>query len=155
MKRSAVISQDGAYRYALRRVWDLRGPTVLFIGLNPSTADHRVDDRTIGRSIQFAQHWGFGQLTVANLFAFRTPFPRLLWKARDPIGPDNDGWLRRLIAEADVTVAAWGNQGARLARDQAVLPLLRRPLCLAVSKRGHPKHPLYVKGTTTLRDLAV
>ena len=152
MKGSAVFSKDRRYRYALRRVWDPARPTVLFIGLNPSTTDHRVNDRTISRCIRFARDWEFGQLIVANLFAFRTPYPRELWRERDPVGPRNDRWLRRLIAESDTTVAAWGTGGARHERDRAVLALLSQPKCLAISKDGHPKHPLYIRATTSLRD---
>ncbi|HKW09717.1 MAG TPA: DUF1643 domain-containing protein [Gemmatimonadaceae bacterium] len=154
MNRSAVISRDGVYRYALRRVWDAAKPTVLIIGLNPSTADHRVDDPTLRRCIRFAMAWGFGQVTVANLFAFRTSSPRALRRARDPVGYGNDAWLRRLIAGCDEVVVAWGNNGAYLARDRAVLTMLERPKCLGLSRRGFPKHPLYVRATTRLRDLA-
>ena len=153
MNRSAVISRDGLYRYALHRVWDAAKPTVLFIGLNPSTADQHVDDATLRRCIRFATAWGFGQVTVANLFAFRTPSPRALRRARDPIGPRNDAWLRRLIGGAEEVVAAWGNHGSYLARDRTVLAMLERPKCLGVSRRGLPKHPLYLRATTTLRDL--
>lgn len=154
MKRSAVISKDGRYRYVLRRVWDPARPTVLFIGLNPSTADHRADDPTIRRCVRFARDWGFGQLAVGNLFAFRTPRPRDLWTARDPVGSRNDTWLRRLVAEADTTVAAWGAHGARFGRDQIVLEWLGRPMCLAITNDGHPRHPLYIPATARLRDLA-
>lgn len=154
MKRSAVISRDGKYRYALRRIWDPRKPAVLFVGLNPSTADHRVDDRTIRRCIGFAQAWGFGQLFVANLFAYRTPFPSALRNVDNPVGPYNDRWLRRLANEAKVVVAAWGNHGSYLGRDRDALPLLGRPMCLAMSKRGQPKHPLYIPASAKLRDLA-
>lgn len=155
MKGSAVFSKDRRYRYALRRVWDPARPTILFICLNPSTADHRLNDRTVFRCIRFAQGWEFGQLIVANLFAFRTPYPRTLWRARDPVGPRNDRWLRRLIAESHTTVAAWGTHGTRFDRNRAVLALLPRPKCLAITKHGHPKHPLYIPATTKLRDLAV
>jgi len=153
MDRSAVISRDGRYRYALRRVWDTTKPTLLFIGLNPSTADARVDDPTLRRCIRFARTWGFGQVTVANLFAYRTPSPSELRRARDPIGPRNDAWLRRLIGDADEVAVAWGNHGSYLARDRTVLAMLERPKCLGVSRRGLPKHPLYIRATTTLRDL--
>lgn len=153
MNRSAVISRDGLYRYALRRVWDASKPTVLFIGLNPSTADHRDDDPTLRRCMRFAMAWGFGQVAVANLFAFRTPSPRALRRARDPIGPLNDAWLRRLIGGAEKVVAAWGNHGSYLARDRAVLAMLERPKCLGVTGRGFPTHPLYIRATTKLRDL--
>lgn len=153
MQRSAIISTDGQYRYALRRAWDRNRPSVLFIGLNPSRADDRVDDRTINRCIRFADAWGYGQLVMGNLFAFRTPYPRSLWRARDPIGPLNDRWLRRLIAEADITVVAWGTKGNRWGRDRVVLNWIASPKCLAISKHGHPKHPLYLPASSTLREL--
>jgi len=57
VQRAAVLSRDGLYRYALRRVWDPARPAVLFIGLNPSTADHRIDDPTIRRCVRFARDW--------------------------------------------------------------------------------------------------
>lgn len=152
MQRTAVISRDGTYRYALRRTWDSAGPVVLFVGLNPSTADNRVDDPTIRRCIQFSGDWGFGGLVVANLFAFRTSSPRVLRRVADPIGPRNDAWLRRLVDEAEVVVAAWGNHGDYLSRDREVMRLLRRPRCLAVTKRGQPKHPLYIPRSVGLSD---
>jgi hypothetical protein len=37
--KSAVISQDRLYRYSLTRVWDEKKRRVMFVGLNPSTAD--------------------------------------------------------------------------------------------------------------------
>jgi hypothetical protein len=128
---------------------------VLFIGLNPSTADHRVDDRTIRRCVQFARSWGYGQLAMANLFALRTSSPDVLRRDSNPVGPRNDRWIRQLIGEGEAkeVVVAWGDQGAYLARDRAVLAMLVRPRCLGVSKLGHPRHPLYMLGTTMLRDL--
>lgn len=39
IKKSAEISPDGLYRYSLERTWDEDKPTVLFVCLNPSTAD--------------------------------------------------------------------------------------------------------------------
>jgi len=153
MHRSAEISRDGRYRYMLRRVWDDTRPTVLFVGLNPSTADAARDDPTIRRCMRFASDWGFGQLIVANLFAFRTSSPRLLRRVRAPIGPHNDRWLRRLTAEAEATVVAWGNHGTFLGRDQQVLELLADPRCLDVTKRGQPRHPLYVRASVRPRRM--
>ena len=153
VNRSAVLSGDGRYRYALHRQWNATKPTVLFIGLNPSTADHRVDDRTIRRCVQFARSWGFGQLAMANLFALRTSSPRALRCDSNPVGPRNDRWIRQLIGEAEEVVVAWGDHGAYLARDRAVLAMLVRPRCLGLSKLGHPRHPLYLRGSTMLRDL--
>lgn len=153
-RRSAVLSRDGRYRYALRRVWDENARTVLFVGLNPSTADHLVDDPTIRRCMAFAHGWGFGQLLVANLFAFRTSSPTRLRAARDPIGADNDRWIGRLTRDAHLTVVAWGNHGGFLDRDADVLQLLGAPHCLTVNKSGQPKHPLYVQASAQLRPFA-
>jgi hypothetical protein len=155
MFRSASFSRDGRYRYALRRVWDPSRPAVLFIGLNPSTADHRVDDPTIRRCIRFAADWGFGRLLVGNLFAFRTPSPRVLRDATDPFGPRNDRWLRRLARDADVIVAAWGNDGSYLGRDREILALLGSVHCLGITRRGQPKHPLYVPASTGLQGFRI
>jgi hypothetical protein len=153
MLGSAVFSRDGRYRYALRRVWDDGKPAVLFVGLNPSTADAHRDDATIRRCARFARDWGFGQLLVGNLFAFRTSSPRTLRGTRAPVGPNNDRWLRRLTSEADVTVAAWGNSGVLLDRDREVLELLEDPRCLEMTKRGCPKHPLYVRASARPRRM--
>jgi hypothetical protein len=102
--------------------------------------------------MQFARDWGYGGVAVANLFAYRTALPRVLRRAVDPVGPRNDSWLRRLVAESSLVVAAWGNHGDYMGRDRRVLELLREPKCLAISKRGHPKHPLYIPKSATLRD---
>ena len=103
--------------------------------------------------MRFARDWGFGQLIVANLFAFRTSSPRLLRRARAPIGRHNDRWIRELGTEAHTTIVAWGNEGGFLERDSQVLALLRDPHCLEITKRGHPKHPLYVKASARIQPM--
>jgi hypothetical protein len=152
---SAAFSQDRRFRYALRRTWDPSRPSVLFVGLNPSTADHRHDDPTIRRCIGFAKVMGFGELLVANLFAFRTPHPRELRRAADPVGPRNNHWLKRLAGDADLVIGAWGSHGSFLGRDDVVIPLLGEIHCLGITARGQPRHPLYLPKTAPLRRLAV
>ena len=58
IKKSAEISPDGMYRYSLERTWDEGKPTVLFICLNPSTADAVEDDATVRRMVSFARQFG-------------------------------------------------------------------------------------------------
>jgi hypothetical protein len=155
MIRRAAFSRCGRYRYALWREWNPSGPTVLVVALNPSTADHRRDDPTIRRCIQFAKDWGFGRLTVANLFAYRTPEPRLLCRVDDPVGPANDDWLSRLAREAEFVVAAWGARGDHRGRAAAVAPCLGRLHCLGLTQGGAPRHPLYVRGDVRPVPLAI
>jgi hypothetical protein len=43
----AVFSGDERYRYRLTRIWEVSRQQVLFVMLNPSTADADKDDQTI------------------------------------------------------------------------------------------------------------
>jgi hypothetical protein len=147
---SAVFSKCGRYRYVLRRTWNESGPTVLIIGLNPSTADAECDDPTIRRCIGFARDWGYGSLLVGNLFAYRATHPRVLKSVADPIGPRNDSWLRNLVRQADFVVAAWGIHGSLHSRDMQVLAAVSDVHCLGVTKAGYPRHPLYLSATSML-----
>lgn len=120
--------------------------------LNPSTADHRVDDPTIRRCIDFARRWGHGSLLVVNLFAFRTHEPAELMRALDPIGPKNDHYLDYAWQRANAMVVAWGVHGRFMGRHGEVLCRLehrKKPLlCLGRTKDGFPRHPLYLPGAT-------
>lgn len=152
MRRGAVFDPSDEYRYSLWRTWDSALPRVAFVMLNPSTADHRIDDPTIRRCMGFARQWGYGSLSVVNLFAYRTPSPAALARAADPVGPDNDRYLRAACRRARDIVLAWGTHGSLHGRDRAVLDLLgrgRKPLlCLGTTRDGHPRHPLYLPRDT-------
>lgn len=155
---NATISPCGLYRYDLRRVWtgDMCR-LVNFVMLNPSTADALDDDPTIRRCIGFAKSWGFGGLVVTNLYAFRATEPADLWKADDPIGPDNDGHVRRWASTANLVVMAWGNHGTFGGRGSAVMRLLReggcRPAYLKITGNGQPGHPLYLPSNLMPEEL--
>jgi hypothetical protein len=142
----------GAYRYLLWRRW-ADAATVLFVMLNPSTADAQRDDPTIRRARGLAHRWGFGAVEVANLFALRATDPRELARARAPVGDGNDDVIAAAATRADAIVVAWGNHGALDGRDRAVARLLapHRLRCLGVNRDGTPRHPLYVPGRAILR----
>jgi hypothetical protein len=125
-------------------VWNAQAPTVLFVGLNPSTADAERNDPTIRRCVGFAQQWGYGGLYVANLFAWRSPHPQHLKQAAEPIGSETNRWLKKLNHHAHITIACWGNHGTFQQRDQAVMALMPQLHCLKITKQGNPAHPLYL-----------
>lgn len=151
MFRSAAFSPCRRYRYKLSRVWSPTLPAVVFVGLNPSTADEQKDDPTVRRCIGFARKWNFGGLILVNLFAYRSTDPAgLLW-AGDPVGPENDEQILASARTAAQVVLAWGAKGNLLDRDQQVLSLLPDAHCLGTTKDGHPKHPLYLAGNTRVR----
>jgi hypothetical protein len=159
---SCIFSPDRQYRYALLRpnlmrqfAQDSVSGTCLFIMLNPSTADETQNDPTVTRCIGFAKMWGFATLEVCNIFAYRTPYPDLLWKQDDPVGPDNDHWIADCAKNAAMIVAAWGGGGVERERAPRVLKLLKdyRIHCLGTTFGGQPKHPLYLPKDTEPRVL--
>lgn len=148
MIRTAVISKDGVYRYQLYREWDANLPAILFVMLNPSTADGTSDDHTIRRVINFAKLWGYGRLYVANLFAFRSTDPKGLRTARDPVGPENVEIVAELVSKVSRTVYAWGNGRAE---PEWLRSLVRSPYCIQTGKGGVPKHPLFMRKDASLK----
>lgn len=153
MLSDAVVDFTGVYRYLLFRSWDESLPHVCFCMLNPSTADSIADDPTIRRCIGFAKAWGCGGFYVVNLFAYRATSPKELKLAPDPVGLWNFCFIYVVSQQASMTVAAWGTRGLLLHQDMHVLPLLKNPVCLGLTKAGQPKHPLYVPGDTELIPL--
>jgi hypothetical protein len=141
----ALFSPCRTYRYALWRTWDERLPAVLFVGLNPSTADETADDPTVRRCRGFARDWGYGGFVLCNLFAYRATDPRALLRAEEPVGPENDRWLRHYSEQAGLIVAAWGVRGGWRGRDREVLGMREEWRCLGTGKAGFPRHPLYVR----------
>lgn len=142
MEKKAIISKDKIYRYKLSRTWDSTKPTILFIGLNPSIANENVDDPTITRCINFAKDWGYGTLLMANLFAFRSTYPKNIYLIDDPIGKDNDHYLLECVTQSDLIVACWGNNGTYMNREKVITELVPNLYCLQKNKNGTPHHPL-------------
>ncbi len=160
--RSAEISECGRYRWWLRRSWLLWSPTgehieskgiCCFVMLNPSTADGSQDDPTIRRCIRFAKDWGYGQLSVRNLFPWRATDPKELFHATTVTGGHRGDQELITACTCDLVVCAWG-AGVPFKRDAECLDLFKKsfpgvPLyCLGTTKHGHPRHPLYVKADT-------
>jgi hypothetical protein len=159
MLKTATISDDAIYRYDLTRQWG-PGPWLAWIMLNPSTADGDKDDPTIRRCMGFSRRDGYGGLVVLNLFAFRSPKPERLLRAKEPQGPENGATLNRWLDDPLISgvVFAWGGwiEGS-LARRKVSLVVRNtlstvrasshRPVCLGTTTKGAPRHPLYVPAT--------
>jgi hypothetical protein len=150
---SAVLSECGTYRYSLTREWeggtDLR---ILWVMLNPSTADAKEDDPTIRKIVKFSKAWGFGSLEVVNLFALRATDPNELTGVTDPVGPENDWHISEALGRKDGLVAAWGaSYPIRLSlRPHRVGKMLRADgaKVLGLTRAGDPRHPLYMRDDT-------
>lgn len=146
MISTAAISKCGLYRYELRKIWQPKNGWVCWIMLNPSTADANIEDPTIRRCMGFAEKWGYGGITVGNIFAYRATNPKDMLAADDPIGPENNSYLKSLSEEAALTVCAWGNLGTYGGRYHGILKFFSNPHHLGLTTSGQPKHPLYLRG---------
>lgn len=166
MIRKASISDCGKYRYELTREWDNTLPRVMFIMLNPSTADGKEDDPTVTRCINFAKDWGYGSLVICNIFAYRSADPNLLRKAGKSNGVEyiqgeyNNDYIEENAAAVDKVILGWGIRGSMLGdNDQKVIDLLRKlkikMYYLELSLIWDmPCHPLMLKKTLTPKRYA-
>jgi hypothetical protein len=144
-----VLSKDQKHRYMLSRTWDKSKPSILFIGLNPSRADDKINDPTITRCIGFARRWGYGQLFFGNLYSFRTPYPeQLVANLETAYDEQTDYHLKKMISESERVICAWGCWTFTEKRVKEVLEMIPNPYCLGKNKDGSPKHPLYLANTT-------
>ena len=116
LHKTAVISRCEKYRYKLTRTWDEDKKKVLFIMLNPSTANHIENDLTTIRCINFAEKWGYGGIMIGNIYPFRAKRPKDLRKwLNDFIYSDGHGatktnevHVKEMAEQADIIVCAWG-----------------------------------------------
>jgi len=127
---------------------------LLFIGLNPSSANSKENDPTLRRLLTFAESWGFGKLYVINLFARIAKSPKILKSCDDPIGSINDDileqninyWLANDLCKLWI---GWGVNGKLMNRGHKVLKKLenkysKQPYTIGITKQGYPIHPIYV-----------
>ena len=163
-KSEAVISDCERYRYLLSRQWTphKKDGTVLWVMLNPSTANHVENDPTIRRCIGYSKKWGFSRLEVVNLFAYRATKPADLLSTVDPIGPENDFYIQEAAARARLVIYGWGATAGKIDR---IRPRIVHQLVYKARKRcsekhkpgfiqsaqalwttsgGHPSHPLFL-----------
>jgi len=159
----AALSPCGTWRYRLWRQWS-PGDRLLFIGLNPSTADAHQDDPTVRRMRGFARREGYGGLELINLYAYRATDPADLWKqpASKRLGPQWRLHCTPLLEAAEKAVCCWGAfpKAKKLHREQAagvVVELRRelrrhntRPHHFGLTRGGHPRHPLYLRADCPL-----
>lgn len=168
MQSDALLSIDNMHRLWLSRVWDEELPLMHVIGLNPSTADAYRDDPSVRRIMGFAQDALYGGFILTNLCSLRATHPRVMLAALRCGSYDweshaaNLREIHQVLPRTAIDVAMWGADEAkvvfgdkRLAAD--VLEMLARAgrtlHALAVTKGGHPRHPLYLKRGYAPRSL--
>lgn len=156
-KSGALFSNCRKYRYSLFRIWDEDKPMVMFIGLNPSTANENTDDPTIKSVCRIAANNGFGGVYMMNCFPIVSPDPSVLkefWESPNPYVQHQDtlnrSYLTGTAKVCSAVVFAWGSFKivSEVNRDKELLKMFPDALALSVNKNGSPKHPLYCKSDT-------
>lgn len=157
---SAIISPCGTYRQRLDRTVGLSGPVFAYFGVNGSTAGPIENDHTVRKWIGFTSRFGGSRFIVGNPFDLRATDVRELSRHPAPVSPDNDRYLREIIAEADILVPCWGNTSKVAPRLRHHFPALLdmihasgKPVkVFGFTQSGDPLHPLMLSYETKLID---
>lgn len=151
------------YRYRLWRIWGggslTPWRTVLWVMLNPSTADETVLDPTLRRCERFSRSWGYDGFEVCNLFPLRSPDPSALVSHPLPGGPgcENDRAILASANRSERIVVGWGGHRLAQSAGRRLVQLLAEHgrtdiYCLKVNAAdGSPAHPLYLPNASELR----
>ena len=153
-----IFSEDRKYRYLLTRNVGFGENKIMFLMVNPSTADEIHNDNTVSRCIDFANRWGYGWLYVTNLSPLRATNPMILKQngaEPDNIKQKNINVILDTAHKCDIVVIAYGVHGKYENRSKYTLELLKESgfdniYCLGTTKEGYPRHPLMVKKDTNL-----
>lgn len=156
-EQGGSYSPDRLYRWRYERPIG-SGPPICWIGLNPGTGDREGRYRpTLQRMVDRSVHLGMGRFILVNLFSWRATRPRDLRAAatagHDIIGCDTDQVIADAAQRAAVVVAAWGHHGTLLGRERQVIDAIPKLMCLGLTAKGHPRHPLYVPAAQPLVPL--
>lgn len=152
----AVMSEDGRYRQVMRRWLGDAFPEryILFIGMNPSTADALVDDPTCAREWTFARRDGFEGMVKCNVGDYRATHPKMLLEdGVKAVSPVNLPTILKLAAGAERVVLCHGklNKALATAGRELVSALEDAGIglwCFGKNADGSPKHPLYLRADT-------
>lgn len=153
-----VLSPDGRHRQLMRRWLGEGFPEryILFIGMNPSTADATVDDPTCAREWTFARREGFFGMAKCNVGDYRATDPRMLLQPEvEAVSPANIPTIRATARGADRVVLCHGKLNRALApAGREIVDVLRGDgialWCFGTNADGSPKHPLYLRADTPL-----
>ena len=152
------------YRYIL----GTRGQNPLIcIGINPSTAEPEHLDNTLKSVERIALGNGFDSFIMFNVYAQRATDPDAMEKVCNPLlHKENLEAFRYVlsISKAPAVWAAWGaiiekrSYLARCVEDMVALGQAygAKWYCAgAITKKGHPHHPLYLRKDEKLKDFDV
>lgn len=158
MLKAAKFNEDHTHRYYLSRIWDDSTSKMLFIGINPSTADGEDDDHTVSRLVNFCKSWGFGGFYIVNLYSFVSPDPDkmiqhylgLTNKMEKSLHKQNMQVALRYGRICAMTTFMWGASIPNEEQADKYIRTFRDAYCFGKTAHGYPKHPLFLASHTQL-----
>lgn len=147
-----ITSTDNRARFALG---NLGMKNFVVFGVNPSTATDQVFDQTIRRIEGYSHAHGFDGWLMLNLYPQRATDPRDLHIDIDTrLNEENLSHIEQALAEAGgyTLCAAWGQLIRQRSYLISCLEHISKSLDAhawhsigALTKEGHPRHPLYAR----------
>ena len=152
------------YRYIL----GTRGKKPLVcIGINPSTAQPGALDNTLKSVERIALGNGFDSFIMFNVYAQRATKPDDMEKVCNPALHRENLEAFRYVLSLSPNTAVWAAWGAIIEKRGYLIDCLRDMLQVgqelgaqwccagAISKKGHPHHPLYLRKDEKLRPFDI
>ncbi len=152
------------YRYIL----GTRGKNPLIcIGINPSTAEPGNLDNTLKSVERIALGNGFDSFIMFNVYAQRATDPDAMEKSCNPLLHKENLAAFRYVLSISERPAVWAAWGAIIEKRGYLADCLRDMLAVgqeygaqwycagAITKKGHPHHPLYLRKDEKLKPFDV
>ena len=145
-------SKDNSFRYVL----GVNGANpLIFFGINPSTATSETYDKTIMKVESIAKIKKYDSWIMLNIYSQRATNPDNLDETLNTIRhKTNKSCINAILQNNSTIVAAWGNN---IKKRPYLIDCLRNIIkdisgkklkwyCIGdLSKKGNPKHPLYLR----------
>ena len=151
-----------------RYILGTRGNNPLIcIGINPSTARPDALDRTLQSVERIALNNGFDSFTMFNVYAQRATSPDDMAEAMNVRLHEENMKAFDYVLSLSSSPTVWAAWGSIIEKRPYLKECLEDMIrhgqarhaawvkCGAVSKKGHPHHPLYLKSTLPLEPFDV
>ena len=152
------------YRYIL----GTRGKKPLIcIGINPSTAEPDHLDNTLKSVERIALGNGFDSFIMFNVYAQRATDPDAMEKVCNPLLHKENLEAFRYVLSISKQPAVWAAWGAIIEKRSYLADCVEDMVAVgqaygakwycagAITKKGHPHHPLYLRKDEKLKDFDV
>ena len=148
------------YRYILGTYGER---PLVCIGINPSTARPDALDNTLKSVQRIALGNGFDSFLMFNVYAQRATNPDTMEKQCNPVLHRENMEAFRYVLSLGKTPAVWAAWGSIVEKRDYLKDCLRDMVAIgnqlgakwycagALSKKGHPHHPLYLRKDEQLR----